>query len=89
MLVELTNNMGPPARIEASQVVIYGDNGEPIAAVAAWGPNGCYKVVHAADPDFPRVMAALGVGRHKLVVVDKLSSAPPPRGAKLLAGPDL
>jgi hypothetical protein len=72
--------------VEAGQLVVYDDNGTPIMVAGAYGPPDCYKVAHAGDEDFQRVLDYFGVGQHK-VVVENLQLDGPPSGARLLAGP--
>jgi hypothetical protein len=77
---------GAPVRVPVCQVVVRQNNGTPIYAGAEYGPAGAQAHAKAGDPDFNRVLRALGI--NMTVVVDTLEMPPPPRGARLLTGPN-
>jgi len=85
VIVEIISD-GKPLRIPASQLVVFDDNGTPICVAGEYGPDGAYKVSHAADEDFNQSLRAFGVGRHQ-VVTDFLEPPPVPGGARPLTGP--
>lgn len=89
MIVEIVPDSGigrgQPIVVAASQVVIRLSDGTPVAVAARYGSDGGYAVYHVKDPDFHKMLRALGV--HTTVVVDNLSMPKPPPGARLVAGP--
>ncbi len=84
MIVELISE-GKPVRIPVSQLVIFNDEGTPVAVAGLFGP-GAIKVAHALDDDFQQTLRAFGYGRHH-VEVQEIQTAPVPGGAKLITGP--
>ena len=88
MIIDVMNGIsGPkPLRLEATQIVVYSDDGTPIMVAGEYGPKGAYRVAHVGDADFNQVLRAFGVQRHE-VVVDHIDRASVPSGARLLAGP--
>ena len=81
MIVELISE-GKPIRIPVSQLVVYNDEGTPVAIAGEFG-MGAIKVAHAMDEDFEATLRTFGVGRHKIEVVE-LPAHSVPGGAKLL-----
>lgn len=76
---------GTPITLDASQVVVYQDNGTPIAVAAEYGPERSQAVSMAGQADFQRFLRLLGV--NTTVVVDRLPVTKPHPGAVLVAGP--
>lgn len=74
-----------PLRLSATQVVVRQDNDTPIAVAAEYGPERAQAVAQVGDPDFNRILRALGVRQD--VVCDVISLPQPPPGARLIAGP--
>lgn len=74
MIVETHNNLTGAQRIEASRVVIYGDDGTPLGVVMKV-MNG-YQMLRAGDQGFANALRALGIDR--TVVVEQLQLEPPP-----------
>ena len=62
--------IGKPRTLEASQILIRQDDGTIIGVAAEYGPEGTYVIGHAGEPDFNRILEALGV--KELVITDKL-----------------
>lgn len=88
MIVDLVPRVGiPPVRMNASQIVVYNDEGTPIMVAGEFGPNGAHKVAHAGDSDFQQTLKAFGVGRHE-VVVEEIDLGPVPAGVKLIGQPN-
>jgi hypothetical protein len=89
MIVELIPAGGVgrsrPLVLYVNQVVIRQDNGTPISVAAEFGGERTQAVAQAGDPDFERVLRALGV--RETVVVDRIVLPPLPPGARLVAGP--
>jgi hypothetical protein len=89
VFVEVISRIGqPPIRLDASQVVVYLDNGTPISVVALYGDNQTVKMAQVAptgEHEFNKVLRDLRINR--TVICDRVSCTPPPEGAKLLAGP--
>jgi hypothetical protein len=77
---------GAPLRIPVTQVVVYQDNGTPIACAAEYGTENSQAVSMAGLPDFNRTLRALGVGM--TVICDGIAMPPPPPGARLVADPN-
>jgi hypothetical protein len=89
MFIEILPKVGgTPVRLEASQVLLLLDNGSPVMVAGEYGAEGFVKCAHAMDADFQQVLRALGYKNHQ-VVVDILETTPPPRGARVVAGPGL
>ena len=84
MIIELISE-GKPIRIQASQLVVFNDEGTPVAVAGLFGP-GAIKTAHVLDADFHQTLRAFGYGRH-YVEVQEIQTAPVPGGAKLIAGP--
>ncbi len=76
---------GRPIRLPASQVLIRQDNGPVICVAAECGDDRSQAVAKVGDPDFRRLLAALGV--HETVICDRLELPQPPPGARLVSGP--
>jgi hypothetical protein len=76
---------GQPIRVFLNQVVIYADNGTPLAIAAVAGPKGMIHVSHAKDPSFNRDLQVFGVPH--TVIYDEVDGGEPPEGAKLLIDP--
>jgi len=88
MIIDVINGIGgaEPIRLDASQVVVYNDQGTPIMVAGEYGPKGAHCVAHVGDANFNQILQAFGVQRHE-VIVDHIDRAPVPGGARLLAGP--
>ena len=76
---------GTPIRVWVNQVVVFADNGTPIALAAVAGPKGMIHVSHAKDPGFNRDLNLFSV--NKTIIYDEVHSGEPPPGAKLLIDP--
>ena len=86
MYIEAYDHVGGrPIRMQVNQVVVYMDNGTPIALAAVAGPPGMVHVSHAKDQYFNRDLRLFGMG-HTTIYSEIQDSEPLP-GAKLLMGP--
>ena len=70
--------------LEASQVLIKQADGTPIGVAAEYGPEGTYAVSYAGEPDFNRILAALGIDQ--LVITDELHTGGDGGAARLVKG---
>lgn len=86
ILAEVDGRLAP-LTLCATQVVVYQDNGTPIAAAAEYGMENSQAVAKAGDADFNTLLRNLGVEQR--VVCDTLELPKPPPGARLIAGPDV
>lgn len=77
MIVELHNKLGRPERIEATRIVIRGDNDEPICIAIQPGPDQ-YFVVHRGDGDEEMNRALRALGFHETVISDFKDLPKPP-----------
>lgn len=77
---------GAPLKLEASQIVIYQDNGTPIVVAAHYGAAGTIAVasVEHNQLEFNQMLRRLGI--QMTVIVDRLHMPSPPPGARLVAG---
>lgn len=76
-----------PLRLNASQVVIRDDFGNPIAAAALYGQDRTIAIGSLAhdDPGFHRLLKVLGI--NTTTVVSTIQMPKPEPGARLLHGP--
>lgn len=75
---------GEPTILEASQVLIKQADGTPIGVAAEYGPEGTYAVSYAGEPDFNRILSALGIDQ--LVITDELHTAGDGGAVRLVKG---
>lgn len=91
MLVQIITEIGTqPLVVDAAHVVIYQDNGTPIAAAGELGVSGgqpTQLLSMAGNADFDRVLQQLGVNTTVVVNRLKLPKADV-AGAKLLVDPN-
>jgi hypothetical protein len=86
VIIKIISRIGePPIVLPASQFIVCQDNGTPIAAGGAYGPQGTDLISCVTCDDFDRVLHLLGV--RTTVIVERLRTGEPPQGARLLAGP--
>ena len=71
MIVETHNNFDDPHRIEATRVVVRDRFDQPLVIALEVG-EGLYQIYQQTDPEFPRVMEALGLDG--TIVVDKVDT---------------
>lgn len=82
MQLAIQDGFGKGLRLNASQVVVYDDIGNPIAVIAKYGPAGGIVIEHAS-PDrqaharFEKLLSMMGV--RKTVIVDALKPTEPAR----------
>jgi hypothetical protein len=77
---------GQPLIIEdASLVVLYDNNNNPVMVAGKYGPEGVIRASHALDNDFSATLYALGVNR--TVICQELKLPGPPPGARLVQKP--
>ena len=89
MIIQIIPKIGgAPIAVEAAQFAVFNEAGTLIAVAGEYGPKGTIRISHAGeDPnEFESTKRAFGYGQHE-VVVDHLSSPPPPSGARLIGGP--
>jgi hypothetical protein len=84
VIVELISE-GQPIRLQVSQLIVFNDEGTPVAVAGLFGP-GAIKAAHVLDADFQQTLKTFGYGRHQ-VEVQEIQAAPVPGGAKLITGP--
>lgn len=77
-----------PLVLNAHQVLVSMDDGTPIMAAAAYGPNQAVAIgsVYHDEDEFHTMLRNLGI--RMTTVVKRLAREQPPPGAKLLVRPD-
>jgi hypothetical protein len=73
MRLEILNGIEQPLVLPATRVVVYGDQGTPLAAVFQTNENG-YSVLRVGDPQFTETLRSWGV--YQTVVVQKQTVKP-------------
>lgn len=71
MRLEILNGLAQPLVLPATRVVVYGDQGTPIAAVFQTNANG-YAVLRVGDPQFLETLKAWGVNQTVVVHTQQL-----------------
>jgi hypothetical protein len=63
MQVEIiTNGIGSETLVvDASQIVVRGDNGDPVQIAAEQGPKGILLLSNVTDPDFNEALNQIGL----------------------------
>jgi len=63
MQVEIiTNGIGSETLVvDASQIVVRGDNGDPVQIAAEHGPKGVLLLSNVTDPDFNKALSQIGL----------------------------
>ena len=72
MIIEFYNHITDIKRVKANRVVIYDDDGKPIAAVIPV-MSRTLKLVRVGDPDFESTLAFFGIDNPPEVVQAKKS----------------
>lgn len=67
MVIEIVPRLGgAPLRLDASQIIIFDDNGNAVGVAGEFAGNSI-KISHAADADFNHTLQAFGFGRHRVM----------------------